>query len=79
MSYADRQIVKSYSGLFEGLSALSKIELIEQLSKSLKTEKKSKDKDFYGSFGGFTSRNSPEEIIADIKKSRKFGKREIKF
>ncbi len=40
MSYTDKQIVNSYSRLFEGLSTLTKIELIENLSKSLKKEKK---------------------------------------
>lgn len=79
MNYTDRQIVKSYSGLFEGLSSLSKMELIEQLSKSLKIEKKSKDDDFYGSFGAFASDKSPEEIIKDIKENRKFKKKEFKF
>ena len=29
MSYTDRHIVETYSGLFEGLSSLSKIELTE--------------------------------------------------
>ena len=38
MSYTDRHIVETYSILFEGLSSLSKIELIEKLSKSLKKE-----------------------------------------
>ncbi len=79
MSYAERQIVKSYSGLFEGLSASSKMVLIEQLSKSLKTEKKVKDEAFYKSFGTFGSEASPEEIIKEIKASRRFRNKEIKF
>jgi hypothetical protein len=79
MNYTERHIVKSYSGLFEGLSSFSKMELIEQLSKLLKTEQKSKDDDFYSSFGGFASQQSPEEIIKDIKKSRKFRTKEIRF
>jgi hypothetical protein len=79
MSYTDKHIVETYSGLFEGLSALNKIELIESLSKSLKTEKATKDARFYKSFGAFSSGKSAEEIIADIKSSRKFRKKEIKF
>ena len=79
MSYADKHIVRSYSVLFEGLSSLSKIELIEQLSKSLKTEKKTKDEDFYKSFGGFVSDKSAEEIMEEIKTSRKFRKKDITF
>ena len=79
MSYTNRHIVETYSGLFEGLSSLSKIELIESLTKSLKTEKTTKDSKFYKSFGAFSSDKSAEEIIADIKSSRKFRNREIKF
>ena len=79
MSYTDRHIVETYSGLFEGLSTLSKIELIESLSKSLKNEKTTKDSKFYKSFGAFSSEKSAEEIIADIKSSRKFRNKEIKF
>jgi hypothetical protein len=77
MSYTERHIVETYSGLFEGLSSLSKIELIESLSKSLKTDKTTKERKFYKSFGTFSSDKSAEEIIADIKSSRKFRKKEI--
>ncbi len=38
MTYTDKHIVKTYFGLFEGLNPISKLELIELLSKSLKTE-----------------------------------------
>ena len=40
MTYTDKHIVETYSDLFEGLSSISKIELIENLSKSLKPIKK---------------------------------------
>ena len=79
MSNTERHIVETYADLFEGLSSMSKIELIESLSKSLKTEKKAKEKRFYKSFGAFSSKKSAEEIIADIRSSRKFRNREIKF
>jgi len=79
MSYTERRIVESYSDLFEGLSSSSKEELIENLSKSLKTEKKAKDKAFYKSFGAFASEKPAEEIVKEIKASRKFRKKEIKF
>ncbi|HOZ78934.1 MAG TPA: hypothetical protein PLY34_13150 [Ferruginibacter sp.] len=79
MSYTDRHIVETYSDLFEGLSSLSKIELIESLTKSLKTENTKKDSKFYKSFGAFASEKSAEEIITDIKSSRKFRNKEIKF
>ena len=79
MTYTDKHIVETYSGLLEGLSSEGKAELIESLSKSLKTEKKNTESKFYKSFGAFASEKSAEEIIANIKSSRKFRKKEIKF
>ncbi len=72
MNYAEKHIVASYLKLFEGLSQLSKIELIEHLSKSLKKGKNNKEETFYKSFGAFASSKSAEEIIRDIKTSRRF-------
>ena len=79
MTYTDKHIVETYSGLFEGLSSLSKLELIENLSKSLKAERKSKENTFYKSFGAFASTKSAEEITKEIKSSRKFKRKEIKL
>ena len=79
MSYADKHIVETYSMLFDGLSSLSKIELIEKLTKSLKREKTVKKDTFFESFGAFSDEKSAEEIISDIKSSRKFRNQEIKF
>ncbi len=79
MSYTERRIVESYSDMLEGLSAAGKIELIESLSKSLAAENKNKDKVFYKSFGAFASQKSAEKIAKEIRSSRKFRKREIKF
>jgi hypothetical protein len=79
MSYTDRNIVEAYSILFEGLPSLSKIELIEKLSKSLKKDKTAKESSFFKSFGAFASEKTAEEITKDIKWSRKFKSKEIKF
>jgi hypothetical protein len=79
MTFTDKHIIETYSGLFEGLSSTSKMELIESLSKSLKTEIKTKDESFYQSFGAFADDKEAEEIVKDIKLSRKFRKKEIKF
>lgn len=38
-----------------------------------------KERDFYKSFGAFASDKSAEEIIKDIKKSRTFRKKNLKF
>lgn len=79
MSYTHRHIVDTYTRLFEGLNSLSKKELIENLSKSLKAEKKTKEKAFYKSFGAFGSDKPAETIISEIKASRKFRTKEIKL
>ena len=79
MTYTDKHIVETYSGLLEGLSSKGKTELIENLSKSLKSEKKNKENNFYKSFGAFASEKSAEDIIAEIKSGRKFKRKEIKF
>lgn len=79
MSHAEKHIVDTYSELFDGLSPTSKIELIESLAQSLKTKNKVSEKNFYKSFGAFASDKSAEEIIADIKSSRKFRKKELKL
>ncbi len=79
MSFTEKHIVASYSDLFEGLSSSSKAELIENLSKSLKTNKGTKDDAFYKSFGGFVSKKSTGEIINDIKQNRKFRTKDVHF
>ena len=74
MSHVDKHIVETYSMLFDGLSSLSKIELIEKFSKSLKREKMVKKDTFFESFGAFSDEMSAEEIIVNLKSSRKFKK-----
>jgi len=79
MTYADKHIVDTYTSLFEGLNSMNKIELIENLSKSLKVATATTENNFYQSFGAFVSNQSAEEIIADIKESRQFRKKEIEW
>lgn len=79
MSYTERHIIKTYSMLFNGLSPLSKIALIESLTKSLKKDKMEKGDTFFKSFGAFSTEKTAEEIVLEIKSSRKFKKREISF
>ena len=79
MTVADKNIVETYSNLFEGLSSINKLELIERLSRSLRLGSKSKEKVFFKSFGAFSSEKSAEEIVHEIKSNRKFSNKEIKF
>ncbi len=79
MTFTDKHIVETYAELFEGLSSISKIELIENLSKSLKNEEKVKDYSFYKSFGAFSSDKSAEDIITEIRSGRTFRRKDIKL
>ena len=79
MSYTDKKIVETYSGLFDGLSVDNKIDLIESLSKSLKKDRKDKEKAFYRSFGAFASDKSPEKIVREIRAGRKFRNKDLAF
>lgn len=79
ITYTDKNIIETYSRLFESLNAISKLELIEKLKKSLKAEIKTKDDDFYKSFGAFCDEKTSDEIISEIKSSRKFRNKELNF
>ena len=79
MTFTERHIIDAYAALFEGLNPVSKLELIERLSRSLKTESQKKEKKFYKSFGAFASDNPAEAIISDIRSSRTFRKKDIAF
>lgn len=77
MTHAERHIVETYSELFDGLSAGSKLELLERLAKSIRKGRKSHVKDFFSSFGGFASNASAEEIVKEIRESRKFRTKDL--
>ena len=79
MTFTEKNIIENYIGLFENLNSMSKLELIEKLTKSLKSEVKSKESNFYKSFGAFSTEKSSDEIISEIKTSRKFKNKEIKL
>ena len=79
MTFTEKNIIENYLGLFENLNSMSKLELIEKLTKSSKSESKSKESNFYKSFGAFSNEKSSDEIIAEIKSSRKFRNKEIKL
>jgi hypothetical protein len=79
MTVANKNMVNTYSNLFEGLDSFTKLEIIKRLSKSLKKETSAKDKAFYNAFGAFPAEQSAEEIIKEIKASRKFRQKDIVF
>lgn len=79
MSHSENQILEGFVSLIEGLNKNSKYELLEMLTKSFKNDKISKEKCFFDSFGRFSSQLSAEEIIENIKSSRKFTNKQIKL
>ena len=79
MTLTEKNIVDNYLALFESLNSVTKIELINRLKKSIPIESKTNKDDFYKSFGAFSTEKTSDEINAEIKTSRKFKNREIKF
>ena len=79
MTHAEKYIIETYSGFFENLSSIGKIELLEKLAKSLKRDNKVKEKNFFKSFGAFASEKPAEEIASEIRESRKFREKDSKF
>ncbi len=79
MTITDKHIVDTYSKLFEGLNPLTKIELIEKLTKSLKKEKKSKESEFLKSHGAFATDKSADELVKEIRENRKFRNKDLSF
>ena len=72
MSNTERHIIESYAGLFSGLSTSGKLELIESLTRAIKSDSQKKESRFFEAFGAFASSKPAEEIVEDIKASRKF-------
>lgn len=81
MTYAEKNILKAYTGLLEGLSNEVKAQLITHLSESLslKTSRKNKEKAFFSSFGAFESEKSAEEQVIEIKSTRAFRNKDLQF
>lgn len=79
MTVAEKYIVDTYSSLLERLNSISKIELLEKLAKSLKKDIKSREKDFFKSFGAFDSEKSAEKMAMEIRSARKFNRKDLKL
>lgn len=79
MTHAEKHIIDTYSGLFESLSSGSKLELLERLAKSIRKGNKTKENDFFKSFGAFASDKPAEEIAKEIRESRKFRNKDLKL
>ena len=63
-------IVEGYVGLLDNLSTSNKLDLISQLTASVKTDLTNKKSSFKKAFGAFDSKKTAEEIIGEIRASR---------
>jgi hypothetical protein len=79
MTHSEKKIIESYTPLIESLSSEGKLELMENLVRSIRLENKSKEVDFFSSFGAFGSEKSADDISAEIKASRKFRGKKLNF
>jgi hypothetical protein len=80
MSHTEKTIVEAYSVLFDNLSDVCKTALIEYLSETMKTSKKTQktENGFVLSFGKWEdSEQTVEEIKAEIKNNRKFTRKNV--
>ena len=68
-------LIDTYLGLLDSLSPERKLELISRLSDSLKGSKKPSNKSIEELYGAFVSKQSADEIIADLKRSRRFDRK----
>ena len=67
-------IVQSYLPLLDNLSPSSKLDLISQLTASVKSDITNKKSSFKRAFGAFRSDKSADEIIDEIRSSRTFNR-----
>jgi hypothetical protein len=67
-------IADYYFGFLKNLNANSKLDLISQLSQSLKESDKSQEVSLQSLFGAYKSDETAEEIIAAIRASRVFNR-----
>jgi hypothetical protein len=73
INYTERNMVESYSAVLSSLSVPCKIELMERLLKSMKNE----PKEMILPSDEFIPEKSAEQIIAELRESRNFGKTRV--
>lgn len=68
----DTTVLDGYLHLAASLSTASKLDLIARLSASVKGDIAQRKNSFSQAFGAFESKQTAEEIIADLRASRTF-------
>ncbi len=64
-----------FFGLLSNLNSDSKLELISRLSNSLKNQSSTKEISLRKLFGSFKSKQTADQLIEDIRKSRNFSRK----
>ncbi len=67
-------LIEGYLRLLDNLSPSTKLDLISKLTLSVKNDISDRKKTFYKSYGAWKSKQTADEIIADIRKSRTFNR-----
>lgn len=75
----EKNLINSYFLLLKNFSKEAKEELIGKLKNSLIPEKQEKFSGLEKSFGGWEDSRSAEEIIAEIRESRRFREKDLDF
>jgi len=65
-------LVDGYLRLLGNLSPINKLDLISKLTLSVKTDISDKSNSFYKAFGAWGSPQTADEMISDIRGSRRF-------
>lgn len=69
------RIIDSYFAFLKGLSKDNKLRLMRKLSNSIKEDKEEiKTKEFDQAFGAWESKESAEDLVKSIRKSRNFNR-----
>jgi len=72
MTVVNKNIVNTYSNLFEGLDNMTRKKLIGHLTRSLSKLPDAKERAFYKSFGAFPNDKQVEPLLSEIKSSKAF-------
>jgi len=67
-------LIDGYLHMLENLSTGNKLDLISKLTQSVKTDITKSKKLFYKSYGAWEPGKSAEEMIKEIRESRKFSR-----
>lgn len=68
-------LIDGYLQMLDNLSPSNKLDLISKLTQSVKTDITDRKTSFFKAFGAWDSKQSADEIIDEIRKSRTFNRK----